>query len=397
MAEKRLHVAFMAIPAYGHVNPSLALVSELAARGHRVTYAIGAEFAQQVTEAGATAMPYTTTFPSLSIPEAGAAAEPEPKTGSGNIMMMFLHELTAVLPQVRTAYANDVPDVIVHDIGAWHGPILAEGWGVPAVQLSPTYVAGKGMAEVFGWNSLPGLAEVQAELARYVAELNVSITADDIQLRPRRCIVAIPRAFQPDGHRVSGGHSFVGPMLTRPEHFDEWTPPDGRPVLLIALGSAYTNQPDFFRTCLRAFADLDWQVVMAVGRHVDPTALGPVPANIDVRRWVPQPRVLSSADAFVTHAGMGSVMEALCHEVPMIAVPLAADQMRTGSRIAELGLGRCISRAEATAEALREALFAVTSDQTIVDNLQRMRAEILACGGASRAADIVESEVKAQP
>jgi UDP:flavonoid glycosyltransferase YjiC (YdhE family) len=38
------HVAFCIAPFTGHVNPSLAVVSELARRGHRVSYATTAQF-----------------------------------------------------------------------------------------------------------------------------------------------------------------------------------------------------------------------------------------------------------------------------------------------------------------------------------------------------------------
>jgi UDP:flavonoid glycosyltransferase YjiC (YdhE family) len=39
-----MHLAFVSIPAYGHVNPTLPLVAELVARGHRVTYFTSADF-----------------------------------------------------------------------------------------------------------------------------------------------------------------------------------------------------------------------------------------------------------------------------------------------------------------------------------------------------------------
>ena len=39
-----MHFAFVSIPAYGHVNPTLPLVAELVSRGHRVTYFTSADF-----------------------------------------------------------------------------------------------------------------------------------------------------------------------------------------------------------------------------------------------------------------------------------------------------------------------------------------------------------------
>ncbi len=42
------------IAAHGHVNPSLEVIRELVARGHRVSYAVPASFAAKVAETGAT-------------------------------------------------------------------------------------------------------------------------------------------------------------------------------------------------------------------------------------------------------------------------------------------------------------------------------------------------------
>ncbi|MDX6364284.1 MAG: hypothetical protein QOC85_3294, partial [Streptomyces sp.] len=45
MTPPRAHIAMFSIAAHGHVNPSLDVVRELVARGHRVTYAIPPSFA----------------------------------------------------------------------------------------------------------------------------------------------------------------------------------------------------------------------------------------------------------------------------------------------------------------------------------------------------------------
>ncbi|GAA0592944.1 macrolide-inactivating glycosyltransferase [Kutzneria viridogrisea] len=392
MPEKSLHVAFMAVPAHGHVNPGLGLVTELAARGHRVTYAINEEFAPQVRAAGAEPVLYTSTFPSFDKPEADVPEEP----AAG--MTMFLDEFEAVLPQVEAAYEADRPDVLVYDIGAWQAPVLAERWGIPAIQLSGTYVGYEGVEEDLGWTEEmrtdPAMVAFTERFAAYVASLDVSLTVEDLQAKPRRCIVTIPKSFQLRGERVADSYTFVGPMLTERSTQGDWRAPDERPVLLITLGSAYTNQPEFFRMCLEAFADNGWHVVMSVGRFVDPASLGEVPSNFDVRQWVPQALILRTARAFITHAGMGGTMEGLANGVPLIAVPQATDQLINGPRIAELGLGAHIPREEVTVRGLREALHAVTTDPAIAANLAAMRAEIASAGGVTAAADLVESEVE---
>ena len=62
-------------------------------------------------------------------------------------------------------------------------------------------------------------------------------------------------------------------------------------MLFISLGTIFTDHPEFYRTCIEAFGDGSWQVAMAVG-EVDPAALGPIPATVDIRPRFPQLTVL---------------------------------------------------------------------------------------------------------
>jgi MGT family glycosyltransferase len=162
-------------------------------------------------------------------------------------------------------------------------------------------------------------------------------------------------------------------------------------VLLVSLGSAYSAPVGFYRACLDAFADLDRDVVVKVGPAVDPDALGPVPANASVHRWVPQLSVLAHASAFVTHAGMGGCSEGLWHGVPMVAVPQAVDQFGNADRLVELGVARRLD-VEATADELRAAVVELESSPEVAARCAALRTELRTAGGAAGAADVIEAE-----
>jgi UDP-glucoronosyl and UDP-glucosyl transferase len=55
---------------------------------------------------------------------------------------------------------------------------------------------------------------------------------------------------------------------------------------------------------------------MAIGDHLDAIDLGTLSPNTEIHRQVPQVAVGHHAAAFITHAGMGSVTEALYHQAP---------------------------------------------------------------------------------
>ena len=46
-------IAFFCIPAHGHTNPTLNVVRELTARGHRVVYYSYDDFREKLEDAGA--------------------------------------------------------------------------------------------------------------------------------------------------------------------------------------------------------------------------------------------------------------------------------------------------------------------------------------------------------
>ncbi len=166
-------------------------------------------------------------------------------------------------------------------------------------------------------------------------------------------------------------------------------------MLLVSLGSAFTDRPAFYRACLEAFGGLPgWHVVLQIGRHTDRAALGEVPAGVEVHRWVPQFDVLAQADAFVTHAGTGGASEGLFHGVPMIAVPQAVDQFANADSLVALGVARRLDTEDATPGALRSALLELTGDPAVAGRLAEQRAAARAEGGTARAADLVEAELK---
>jgi MGT family glycosyltransferase len=202
-------------------------------------------------------------------------------------------------------------------------------------------------------------------------------------------LVTLPRAFQYAGDTFTDRYEFVGPLLSERGYQGGWEPSGDLPVVLVSLGTAYNDRPEFYRTVLRSAADRPWQVVLAIG-GVDPEVLGAVPPNVEVHRQVPQLAVLRHARAFVTHAGMGGTMEGLHFEVPMVAIPQMAEQRANADRIAELGLGTVLQPDRVTADTLWNAVDDVAGDEHIRERLAWMRREMAATGGAPAAADSVE-------
>ncbi|PBC83969.1 glycosyltransferase, MGT family [Streptomyces sp. 2224.1] len=388
------HIAMFSVAAHGHVNPSLELIRELVRRGHRVTYAIAESFADTVAATGAEPRIITSTLPT---------SEDRDAWGGELIdhLRLFLADAGRALPQLLKAYQDDRPDLILYDPMAYAARALADRWRIPAIQLSPHAVAWEGYeddmaAELSGppghgvAASEPGGRQAHA----WLANNGTAIGPGRIARRPERCIALLSKVLQPHADRVdSAVYTFTGPCRADRSRRGDWSRPAGaEKVVLISLGTVFTKAPDFYRACAAAFGDLPgWHVVLQIGAGLDPTELGEVPDNIEVRTWVPQLAILEQADAFITHAGASSAQEGLACGVPMVAVPQAVDQFANAEMLAALGVARYLPKDRATPRNLREAVLSLLNDPDVPRHVSRLQQHLAHEGGTRQAADLVEA------
>ncbi|MBB4685688.1 macrolide family glycosyltransferase [Amycolatopsis jiangsuensis] len=382
------HIVMVGCSAPSHVYPSLGLIRELVRRGNRVSYVVGEPLAELVAGTGADVVTHPTIFPF------GPASEwPE---DPGTAMRVFLDEAITIHPQLTARFDGDRPDLVLYDIGGLGATLLGHRYGVPAVQLSPTLVAWDGyeqdMAETLqAIRSSPSGMDYNRANTAWLRENGIDADGWDWLGHPAHIVSLIPRAMQPNAERVPANVRFAGPCLDPQRLAETWTPPaDGKPVLLVSFGTAYTDQLDVYRACTAAFADGRWHVVLTIGKHVSPQDLGPLPEFFEVHERVPQLAVLEAASAFITHAGMGSCTESLWYGVPTVAVPQAVDQFGNAAKLEELGVGKHLPAEQLTAETLRAAVDEVAGSPAVAERLTALRKEVRAHGGIDAAADAVE-------
>ena len=379
-----MHIAMIGTTAPSHIYPSLAVIAELVRRGHRVTYAVGDSLRHMVEPAGVEVVPFESMLPD------GEASWPDDPASA---MRVFLDEAIASYPVLTAFYDDDQPDLFLYDIGGMTAPVLGVRYGVPAVQLSPTYVAWAGYAEDLG-DGMTSIRESPTGVAyrdtyaTWLRENDIDADPWEWITYPAHCLSLIPRVMQPHADRVADTVQFVGPCLDPVRLSDRsWTAP-GAPVLYISLGTGYNERPEFYRLCIEAFGNTDWNVVISIGRRVDPAVLGDIPANIEVHEHVPQLAVLDATTVFITHAGMGGCTEALWFGVPTVAVPQAVDQFGNAAMLAELGVGVHLDFEKVTAVTLAGA---VAEAREFGSRAAELGAGVRAHGGVEQAANAVEA------
>ena len=432
------HVVVFTIPAQGHVTPTLAVVEELVRRGHQVTYLSTEEYAASVKAAGAEPLLYPTTWAANRATDGDGEAEPpaeqpvpEPSEIVAWAPLVVLAETLAQVQAAKEHFEGTPPDLVLYDaVNYVVGRGLARLWDVPAVKLFTSFASHESFS-LFGKLTVGAEPDPQhiavQEFARLTGEFLEAhgypgVPAEELSDRHEDLsVVFVPRAFQIAPELFDDRYVFVGPALGDRGFQGAWQPPEsGLPVVLLALG---TEEPRptaaFFRSCVEAFRGEPWHLVLSTG-NVDPAELGPLPSNVEAHQRVPQLEVLRHASAFVSHAGMGSVMEALRFRVPLVTMPKVPEQAVVAARTTELGLGVFVSdkgvsdggapvaeRIEElgisrftpftgdAGEWLVDAVRRVSSDAGIGERLAGMHGEVDGAGGARRAAEAVEARLTA--
>ena len=222
------------------------------------------------------------------------------------------------------------PDVILRETLEYASLLAAELTGVPALQIECFLAA-------------PEALEITQALDRLRREFGVPAGAHD-----PRYLTLSPRSL--DSGRP-GALRFRAPVA-HAQPLPEWWNGSRAPLVYVSFGSAAAGNgyyPELYREAAHALDDLDVRVLMTLGIEVDPDALGPVPANVHVERWVPQAQVMAQAAAMIGHGGSGSTLAAMAAGMPLGVLPLFADQERNARRVAEIGAGLHLERVSAQA------------------------------------------------
>lgn len=369
-----MHIAVVSLGAFGHVNPTLELVTELVHRGVRVTYFCTEAFRRIVEPTGARFV----AVPSWMEAHAGETGADKSDVAA-TVPFLFLHEAQAYLEPVLTELKGDRPDAIVHDFAGIAGTLASDVLDVPNVMLYTSYPAN-------GEYSVAAAELADGFVAKYgCRRMTVKEIFDG---RGDLNLVMMQKRLVPHSETFDDSFVFTGVQIGKRTAFGSWqAPADGKPLLYSSLGTAFNNWPEYYPILFDAVRDLDIHVFAALG-SIDPASLRDVPANVELGQMVPQLDILSQASIFITHAGMGGTGEAIYYGVPMIAIPQMDEQAVTAGQIEKLGLGIAFHGKDGvTSQSLKMAIERILQEDSYRETLQAFSADMRSLGGAKASAD----------
>ena len=391
---------FFNVPAHGHVNPSLPLVAELLRRGHQITYFLTPGFRADVEAAGAVLQPYAAVHDDYFSGPGLDGSRPQKAAAR------LITTAGEILPELLQAAAGARPDYILYDGMCPWGYLAARSLHLPAVvSLSLLPLATPPLRELLTWEMLQILgpmllrdAPTGMQAARRARALGSQygvppLSLPEILNAPGDLAISYTsRYFQPYADRVADTVRFVGWTLreNRTEAPFSFEQAGGRRLIYVSLGSLVQAPAAFFRTCIDAFAGSDEFVLISTGRRFGAEEFGALPPNVAVRPWVPQAQVLKRAALFVTHGGLGSVLDGLYCGVPLLVVPQQEEQLLTARRVVELGAGLLLRKGDVTVATIRAHAARLLAEPAFAREAGRIGETLRTAGGVAQAADEIE-------
>ncbi|CAG0924002.1 unnamed protein product [Notodromas monacha] len=268
------------------------------------------------------------------------------------------------LPWSSVAVGNPIPTSFVPYLASVYGDRMnfvermmnfGFTWAVQATRQRTYSQVEPIVREAFKWSPEdPSIPEL---------EKNVSL----VVLNQDQRLFQYPGPTMPNMIEIGGAH--CRPPKRLPKNLKTWFDKSGTGnVIFFSMGSAVSsnNFPKqkwqaFVQAFQRVSRTLEVRILLKWDGQVEELAED---ANFLVLPWIPQQDVLGhqKVKLFITHGGLLSSQETTFHAVPILGIPVGADQMMNLKRISDADAGKMLLWGDITTQRLVSDITDVLTD-----------------------------------
>lgn len=421
--QRRTKIGFVSMPVIGHLNPMTALARKLQSRGNEVVF-IGLPDVEPIVRAA-----------NLNFVPFCEKEYPLGSVAKGYAPLAKLHGLDVVEHSAREMHPGRCKSALEHlpeklaetgvqalviDTAHFFLELVPMRLGMPYVHIWNILHldrSGSSPACLFPWpyettpealarnvdglKKLGGLLAPVLAVAKSYAEKNgLQIDWNDPSATVSKLavITQTPKEFDFPISNWPPQFHYAGPF-----HDDEgreqvpfpWEKMTGAPLIYASLGTLVNGIEHVYRAILEAVGRFpETQVVLSVGKNIDPDDLRPIPPNVIIVSTAPQIELLKRASLCITHAGLNTALEALAQGVPIVAIPIGFDQPGVAARVAYHKVGEFVEIGDLTAERLAQLIQKVGQNPSYRDKARYFQKVIARTQGLDLAADVIEQAVQ---
>jgi len=352
-------ILFSAAGGHGHLQPLLPLARAVAAAGHQVLISaapsLGAHVKNQDLDFAPSGPDLIPVHSDLTMYTLDQERQAVPRHFIGHLAPSRARDLAQLA-------ADWDADVLVSDEADYGAVVAAERLRLPHAT-----------AITCGAGGMTSPSLIRSPLERLRAEFGLRFEDGTLMLQRSLKLNPFPLSFRDPADPLTGRV-----ISYRPPHQPaEPSPPTLGPVY-VTLGTIFnTESGDLLARITTAAASANHiQVIVATGEHVDPADLGAQPTNVTVHRFVNQRQILATCAAVICHGGSGTVLDALSFGLPMIILPLGADQPLNAGRARDLGCAIVLPADRVTTIQISDAVNQLLTDRSFRDASARLHTEL---------------------
>jgi UDP:flavonoid glycosyltransferase YjiC (YdhE family) len=380
-----MRVLFTSQPGEGHWRPMLPLADALRQAGHAVAFATAPAGCAMLAAGGWAAFPAgpdeTRAEQTARLAHSDALADGEKQR------YMWPHIFAGIrasraLADTQAVLREWAPDLVVRDVCEFAGWAAAERAGIPHATV-----------QVVAWG--PGRFDDLISPPLNALRAATGLPPDPALATLFRYLLLYP--FPPSLRDPDAPlpPTLRAVRLTAPEPAPGPAPAwlaalPARPTVYATLGTMVNRFTPVLQAIVDGLRDAPVNLILTVGRDGDPAAFGPQPAHVHIARYIPQSAILPHCDLVLTHGGSGTVRDALAHGLPLVILPIAADQFENARRCSAAGVARVVGPDERTPAAIRAAVEAVLAGPAYRRAAGRLRAELEALPGPPEVVTLLE-------
>ena len=409
-----MHLAIIAPPTPGHLNPLGALAVELDRLGHRATFVhlSDVDRSSPVVAGRFEALPAAVAPPGTLGDYLAILGRADGWWGRRRMIAATADVTARLLAGLPGVLERIGAEAVVADSAEPAGGLVARHLRLPFVTtvtglpllrdagVPPPFVGWPYRAGWLGRARNAGGYAVADRLLRPITR-TVAGQADRWRLKPdggegfspllqvAQCPQALdfPRDDLPACFRYGAPWRLPEPAVDLPD--------DGRPLIFCSLGTLQGARRSLFAIMTAACAAVGARAVVAHGGGLSAEEAAALPGEPLVRDFWPQRAVLRRCAAAVLHGGFNTVLDALAAGVPIVALPIAFEQPATAARLVRSGAGETVRLAKAEG-ALAPALRRVLT-QAGYRAAAGQLAATMATDGAARAATLIDRSLRDEP
>jgi UDP:flavonoid glycosyltransferase YjiC (YdhE family) len=361
-------IMFASLGAYGHLYPMMPLALACAEAGHEVVIATGEPFRNRLPLPTVPGYPATLEL-DWAIQE---ARRRHPDLHGAEFSMAMFADVTAeqVAPTMIEQCEQTRPDLVIFEGMDTGAGVAASVLGIPAAAYAIALVS-----------------SVYSMLHPATVSYQRDVWLQRDRTPPESAALLAEALINPAPPSVRRADGTGIPMMSiRSVAYNEssadvpaWLGAQPtRPRVYLTLGTVSFGAVEVLSRAIAEIAPLDVDILVTVGPEGEPAALGEVPDNVHIERFVAQSHVLPLVDLVVHHGGTGTVLGSLEAGLPQLLLPQGADQFINAEILGAAGLARALANDAQQPGAISEAVQTLLGDSSERQAATRVRDEIAA-------------------